>query len=582
MDKLVSRSEMADAVKLNSLNPLVGILFRLSGMEKVNEFYARLGELKGSDFIEACLSELGVSFEIDPADLDNIPANGAFVAVSNHPFGAIDGLSLLNIFQRERPDFKVLGNVLLGEIKQLEESIIGVNPFDDQSELGTNYGSIRQVIDHVHAGNAIGIFPAGEVSALKRDLKTITDAKWNSQAIKLIKNLNVPVLPIHFEGQNSTVFQLLGVIHPSLRTLRLPAELLNKKGKVFKIRIGKPIAPTELKGFQDASHLGRYLRAKTYSLGNSLEVKREHFFAFDFPKKPAEVVPARRPEVLERELSDLSDSLLFEEKQFQCYLAKSFQIPNVLKELARARELTFRSVGEGTNKSMDIDAFDYYYQHLILWDKSKSKLVGAYRVGKGRDIMRRYGHKGFYTNSLFKMKADFREILPQSIELGRSFIVADYQKGRLPLFLLWKGILTVALKDPNLKYIFGPVTISGSYQTLSKGLIIEFIKQNYFHERYAQSVKPRKPFIINSEVVDHQALLNATSNDLKKLDKLIQDIEPSSFKIPVLLKKYLKQNAKILAFNLDPKFNNALDGLMLLDLTDLPEQTKVNLRDHIK
>lgn len=581
MEKLVSRDAMADAMKLNSQNPLVGILFRLSGIEKVNEFYSHHNNLEGSQFIEACLSELGISFEVDERDLKRIPKEGAFVTISNHPFGAIDGLSLLNIIQRIRPDFKVLGNVLLGDIKQLHESIIGVNPFDDQDELGTNYSSIRDVIDHVHNGNPIGVFPAGEVSAMKRDLKTITDATWNPQAIKLIKNLNVPVVPFYFEGQNSTLFQLLGVIHPSLRTLRLPAELMNKKGKVFKIRIGNPISSNDLKGFVDAAHLGRFLRAKTYAMGTSLEVERESFFSFDFPKKAVEIIPPRRPEVLKRELDEIPEALLFEQQKYQCYLAKSYQIPNLLKELARLREVTFRAVGEGTNKSMDLDSYDYYYNHLILWDKVNRKIVGAYRIGMGDEIMRRYGHKGFYTNSLFKMKAEFRAILPQAIELGRSFVALDYQKQRLPLFLLWKGILTVAVKEPKYRYFLGPVTISGNYKGTSKTLMIEFIRQNYFHKELTQFVRPRKEFIVNNELFDHEALVNATEKDLKKLDKLIEEIEPSSFKLPVLLKKYLHQNAKILGFNLDPKFNNALDGLMLLDKFDLPEHTIENLQKEL-
>ncbi len=242
------------------------------------------------------------------------------------------------------------------------------------------------------------------------------------------------------------------------------------------------------------------------------------------------------------------------------------------------REVTFRAVGEGTNKSIDLDEYDLYYDHLILWDREAQRIAGAYRIGNGTDIIARYGSKGLYTSSLFRMSVKMKPILSQCVELGRSFIVQDYQKHRLSLFLLWKGILFHLLANPRFRYIIGPVSISNSYQEVSKELIIQFIERNYFDRELAKFVEPKNAFRPKLKNIDTDALLEASSSDIKKMDKIIADIEPSSFTMPVLLKKYLQQNAKILAFNADPKFNNALDGLMLLDLQNLPADTVETLK----
>ncbi|MBI1265890.1 MAG: GNAT family N-acetyltransferase [Cryomorphaceae bacterium] len=578
MSKLVSRENMAEAVNLDSRNPLVGIMYRISGVEKVNRFYEQINHLKGESFIEGSLDLLDLQLEFDEEELKRIPEDKPFITISNHPFGAIDGISLISVVTKRRKDFRVMANFLLSRVEQMGEYFIGVNPFEEGQTNMSSFRGMKEALRHLSEGKPLGIFPAGEVSAFNRDLGTVTDSQWSTASLKLIKKAGVPVVPIYFDGKNSRLFHLLGVIHPSLRTLRLPAEFMNKKGKTMRLRIGKPIPPKDLDGFETLEQLGRFLRAKTYALGSSVEVKREYFGKLTFPKKPDDIIPPVPTELLEKDLSLLQGKILFEQAEFVCYIARSGEIPHLLREIGRLREITFRGVGEGTNKSMDIDEYDFYYEHLILWDRKEKALAGAYRIGKGHEIMRKYGSKGFYTHSLFRMSAQMNPILDQSIELGRSFIVESYQRHRLPLFMLWKGILMVLISEPHHRYVIGPVTISGSYQEISKGLIMEFVKRYYFDQELSQYVTPRKAYTVKIGNVDSEALLSATDNDLKKLDKIISDIEPSSFTMPVLLKKYLHQNAKILGFNVDPKFNNALDGMMLLDLHNLPQETIDNLQ----
>ncbi len=579
MDRLVSKEQLAKAARLKSNNPLVGILYRFSGIDKVNRFYDQIYHLRDFEFIEHVFELLELPIEVDPEELKRLPAEGAFITVSNHPFGALDGMALLNTVSKERKDFKVMANFLLQRIEQLSTFFFAVNPFGDEAVATSSFRGMKDALNHLRDGHPLGIFPAGEVSAYHKDLRTITDGPWSAQSIKLIRKAEVPVVPIYFDGKNSRLFHLLGVIHPALRTLRLPAEMMNKKGKKLRMRIGKPIPPKDIASFEDIDQLSRFLRAKTYALGTPLDVRKEYFFQRQFPKKAKPIVEAISNESLLEDIRALPEKChLFDHQNIACYVGTARELPHVLKEIGRLRELTFRAVGEGTNNSTDIDEYDLYYQHLFLWDTEKHAVIGAYRIGLGGEIIRRYGSRGFYTSSLFRMSGEMNDILSQSIELGRSFITAEYQKQRMPLFLLWKGILAVLITSPEYRYVIGPVTISGSYQEISKGLIMEFVKRHYYDHELAAFVKPRTPYKTKVGQVDQDALLNATENDLKKLDKIISEIEPSSFTIPVLLKKYLHQNARILGFNLDPKFNNALDGLMLLDLHNLPAETVENLQ----
>jgi putative hemolysin len=287
------------------------------------------------------------------------------------------------------------------------------------------------------------------------------------------------------------------------------------------------------------------------------------------------------PKLIQSEVeSAINEYLLFRSKNYCVICAPSVEIPNVMTEIGRLREITFREVGEGTNRKIDIDEFDLYYNQLFIWDEELNAIAGAYRVGKGKEIIERYGKKGFYIQSLFKIDSGFNPILEQSIELGRSFITKDYQRKPLPLFLLWKGILYFLIKNPEYRYLIGPVSISSRFSNFSKGLIINFMKTNYYDNEFARFITPRNTFKVNVSLDDTDVIFEK-SNDFKKLDKFIQGNELDDFRIPVLLKKYIKLNGKIIGFNVDPKFNNALDGLLILDLFEVPIETITSLSKEI-
>lgn len=558
-------------------DPRIALLAEMSGLNRLERFYNEIEQRPGEDFIAALFKHLELGIEVDNDDLAQVPKEGGVVFVANHPYGAIDGLALIDVLKRARPDVKVMANFMLQQIEPLRDRFIGVNPFEELRSRSSFQG-MRQAMEHLAQGGALGIFPAGEVSSYRTELNAVADPRWKTPVIKLIRNAGVAVVPVWFDGANSFIFQMLGMIHPNLRTMVLPGEMLRMRGKRVRMRIGKPIGPKELAAFGSIEQLSRYLRAKTYALGSGVQVKREQFRPLRFPRRPKAIAGAQDPRDISRELATITDLKLSSQAEFDLYLAPSERIPHIIREIGRQREITFRAVGEGTNKPVDLDEFDLYYDHLFLWDREQNKLAGAYRIGDGARIMERYGKRGFYTHTLFRMDRRMSRILRQSFELGRSFVPQEYQKHRLPLFLLWRGLLIHVLHHPTHRYLIGPVSISGSYSPFSRALMIAFLRQHHFDEQLARYVHPRNRFIAQPDKTDGGALLEASGEDMKKLDRIIGDIEPEGSVVPVLLKKYLQLNARIVGFNSDPKFNDALDGFVVLDLTQVPTKVTEDLK----
>lgn len=281
---------------------------------------------------------------------------------------------------------------------------------------------------------------------------------------------------------------------------------------------------------------------------------------------------------LKEEVGNLhADHHVLAQGDFDLYLAPSSEMPTVMQEIGRLREITFRAVGEGTGQPSDLDQFDSYYWQLFIWDREAGRIAGGYRMGEGDKILSDKGIPGFYIASLFEIADPFSAVLGQAVELGRSFVIPEYQKKRLPLFLLWKGILFFLLQNPRYRYLIGPVSVSKFYSDVSKSLIIGFVRKHYFDDEHARYITPRQPFAF---AVDERKIAERldTLKDLEALEDLIETIEPNHISLPVLLKQYIRQNARFIGFNLDPNFNDALDGLMLLDLMNVRQETVENLK----
>ncbi|MEL6696268.1 MAG: GNAT family N-acyltransferase [Bacteroidota bacterium] len=581
MKELVSKAEFVRATQLEryGMAGVAGPLMRLTGLFKFNKLYQEIQEKEGLEFIDAFMERMDIEVEWEGKGLQKIPKEGPFITISNHPFGTWDGLILLKHLAKDCPHFKVMANRLVQQVEPIKDYFIWVNPMEAQGSA-INVAGMKHALEHLKAGHPLGLFPAGEVSTFQPKSLTVSDRAWQRPAVKLIQKAGVPVIPIYFSGANSPLFHLMGMIHPLFRTAQIPRESLKMAHSKVRVRVGSPISVRDIKQIDGVDRLGRYLRARTYSIGSNLEVGT--FFGSRSRNKPTQkeqpIVDPRPQHLILKEIEALGEEhKLTSQAEFDIYVAAAQQIPNLLQEIGRSREVTFRSVGEGTGQSKDLDEFDLYYLHLIMWDRENKKIVGAYRMGQGDLIIKKYGKQGFYTSSLFHMKDDLVPVLRQSVELGRSFIMEEYQRKRLPLFLLWRGIYTFLKGQPQYRYLIGPVSISNDYTDVAKSLMVAMIERYFFDPELSQYIQPRKQFRPKIRKIDLNDLLDGVGDNLKQIDRLIEEIEPSHFRLPVLLKKYIRQNARIIGFNVDPLFNDALDGFMVMDLTELPEATEENM-----
>ena len=452
-----------------------------------------------------------------------------------------------------------------------------VNPFEGHKDVKSSVSGFKNALQHLKDGHPLGVFPAGEVSTYKEG-KLVVDKPWEEAALKLIRKAEVPVVPIYFHARNRRLFYRLAKISDVFRTAKLPSELTTQSRRPIKVRIGQPISVAAQKQEESLEDFAALLRRKTYLLANVFEKERlidKVPTSIKIPKAPKKIASAVRTEVLEGEIKILreKEARLLQSKDYEVFLAQEKDMPFLLKEIGRQREITFRAIGEGTNNAIDLDAFDSYYHHLFLWDNKEKSVVGAYRMGLGKDIFKSFGIDGFYLQDLFRFEPELYGMMEQSIEMGRAYIISEYQQKPMPLFLLWKGIVHTTLRFPQHKYLIGGVSISNQFSNFSKSLMIEFMKSNYWDPYVAQYIRPKKEFKVQLKDADKEFIFDETQADLNKFDRLIDEVEPGSLRLPVLIKKYIKQNAKVVAFNVDPLFNNSVDGLMYIKIADLPEST---------
>jgi putative hemolysin len=578
---LVTAKEVAKTInadKYGVLGTFFGwMLMKVLKISTLNKVYNRNRHLKDVGFLNGILDDLQIKFEIPEKDFKRIPKEGAYITISNHPLGGIDGVLLLKLMLEREPNFKIIANFLLHRIRPLKKYIMPVNPFENHKGAQSSVVGIKETFRHLSDGKPLGMFPAGEVSTYK-DGKLMVDKPWEEGAIKVIRKAQVPVVPIYFHAKNSRLFYLLSKISGTLRTAKLPSEVFSQKNRIIKVRIGKPISVEEQNEHKSLADYSDFLRRKTYMLANPYEKESKKLINTTNiipPKSPKTIVIAANQEKMNEEIIALRDSdcRLMQSKNYEVFFANASKIPNLLHEIGRLREITFREVGEGTNESIDLDTFDSYYHHLFLWDEDAKKVAGAYRMGLGAEIFPKYGMNGFYLNDLFRFEPELNDMMSKSIEMGRAFIIKEYQQKPMPLFLLWKGIIHTTLRHPEHKFLFGGVSISNQFSGFSKSLMIEFMKSNFYDPYIAQYVHPKKAYKVKLKDADKDFIFDEAESDLNKFDKIIDELEPGDLRLPVLIKKYIKQNARVVAFNVDPLFNNSVDGLMYIRIADIPEST---------
>ena len=502
-------------------------------------------------FTSRALTALDVSTVVDGTR--HIPATGPLVVVANHPFGALDGLVMLDVFGRVRPDVKLLGNQWLSGLPELRDRLLRVDVFGGRAAAHRNGLAVRAALHWLARGGCVALFPAGEVAHTVAPDGRVVDSPWRATAGELAVRAGAAVLPLYFEGANSPLFRAAGRIHPLLRTALLPHELLAKRGTRVSVRVGAPTAARDLATRGDARARTAHLRAAVDAL--SLPA---------LPALPAPVAARGDQNRLASDIAALGEPLL-ESGSYQVFCATAPELPAVLDEIGRLREIAFRAAGEGTGRARDLDAFDQTYRHLFVWDRQSHEVAGAYRLGATDEILAASGPAGLYTRTLFDYGDALLAQLGPALELGRSFVAPSYQRDFSPLLLLWKGISRFVARSPRYRRLFGVVSISDSYESISRQLMVKFLQTTRFDADLGRLVRAKNP----PAPARTGLVASATVERLADVSALIRRLEPDGKDMPVLLRQYLKLNARLLGFSIDPAFGNVLDGLVVVDLDDV-------------
>ncbi len=519
--------------------------------------------------LDTALRKKNVQIEADAHDLKNLAVKVPTLFIVNQALDDVDELVLIRLLDGSTIPFKVIERGSLSE-PSLVPYFLHLNYNLLQWE---DY--VRELFKELVKAKTNGYSLCLILHFTDRTLDSPVRDQFMNRLMRAVMRAEIPVVPVRLKAP------FPGFVRPSIGG-RIVQWVRGEPYKIT-VRVGNQISVEEQQKFDKPKDFKRFIQSKIYSLGSGLEVKP--FYLRNFFKLSEQEEQLAEPidnQLIVDEIGHLKfQSLIASQGEYDIFVAEAKDIPQTLQEIGRLRELTFRVVGEGTGKARDLDEYDLYYRQLILWDREAKQIAGGYRMGVGDEIFERYGAAGFYISSLFKIKEGFHPYMKKSVELGRSFIVPDHQRKRLPLFLLWKGILYFLLKNPRFSYLYGPVSISKYYSNLSRGVIVAYIKKHFYNNELAEFLKPRKPFKVKVDKVDIEMLAENLDDQLQSLDSLIEDIEPEHFRLPVLVRQYLKLNARFISFNVDPNFSDVLDGFIILDLNDVPIAMIESLRKEV-
>lgn len=527
--------------------------------DSINEFLTQNEHLKGLEFVDAVLDYFDFDYTVASTDLQNIPSTGKVVIIANHPLGGLDALCLLRLISQVRKDVKIVANDFLIGFEALNSLLIPI----DNYKIRQSKNDIKKIYEALNNEEAVIIFPAGEVS--RASSKGIKDPIWSKGFLNFAQNTSSPILPIFLDAKNSKTFYTISMINKTFSTLLLSNEMFNKKSKRINIKIGQIIPNENIvpKGL-DKKYIINLYKKHLYSLKKAKKSFFQTQCAIALPQKSVDILYELKRSELIGETSDGKKIYLYD------YTDDSI----VLKELGRLRELSFRKVGEGVNKKRDTDKYDIYYQHIILWDENDLEIVGSYRIGNGSFINNNIGIKGFYSNTLFKYHKSFNTYLENSIELGRSFVQPKYW-GTRALDYLWYGIGAYLKTKPEIKYMFGPVSISGTFPSAAKDLMI-FYYSHYFSND-TEMIEPKIPYQYSSHIQDLKEMFNL--DDRKKDFKILKStLNNIGVTVPTLFKQYSdiceEGGVKFLGFNVDPDFSDCVDGFILVSVDKVKQSAR--------
>lgn len=538
---------------------------RALALTTLDDLYAGLRTVEDPvAFAQAALAALGVTIDVDSDDVARIPLSGPTLVCANHPYGAIEGLILLATVGALRSDVRVLANRWLAQIEPLRPALLSVDVFDGDGSTRENARAFRSSLEHLRRGGTLIVFPAGAVSRLAVRDRQVRDGAWSSSVVRMSARADARIVPAWFTGRNSALFQVAGLVHPNVSTALLPRELLKKRGASIRLALGTPIAPGELAGLEDDACRVDYVRLRAAVLAEREppqartpvgDVRTGRRADRPDPSRIAAEVRALPPE-----------RTLARSSELDAFVARRHEIPTTLFEVGRQREIAFRAAGEGTGNEYDVDEFDDTYHHLVLWDRTQQRVAGAYRLGATDEILPLAGPKGLYTTSLFDWDDGAHARLGTALELGRSFVVGEYQRTTGALSTLWRGIGAFVARNPRYTRLFGPVSISSRYGALAQQLIAQHLQCAHACDDLIGRVHPKNPLVTRRvDGLEGRRLVRALGASVD-IDALVSDLHGERCGLPVLLREYLRLGGKVVATSVDADFQDALDALVVLDL----------------
>jgi putative hemolysin len=548
--------------------PTVSFLKKVIYQDQVNDFLVKNKALEGFEFIDAVFDYFNFSYSVSSRDRANIPAEGRLIVIANHPIGSLDGLALLKLVGEVRGDVKIIANELLMNFTNLHSLFIPVDNMGNGSALR----SYKAAIAALERDEAVIIFPAGEVS--RAHPTGVKDTRWRPGFLHFARKTSAPILPIHVGAKNSLLFYGASMLFKPLGTALLAHEMFNKRSHTIQFSVGETIPSQQLTSplVKDKALVKR-LKKHVYRIGKKGNPIFETVRTISHPEDR---------QALQEELKNAQ--LLGETRDAnRIYLFDAFPNSAVMREIGRLREVTFRKVGEGTGSKRDLDDFDQHYRHLVLWDRENLEIAGAYRLGEGRKILETLGEKGFYTNTLFNYKPELKPYLTQGIELGRSFVNSHYW-GKASLDYLWQGIGAYLQHHPEIRYLFGPVSMSANYPRELMDALVYFY-QCYHASEIVLVTAPHPYELSHPRIVELAAQFEGCDRE-KAFDVLQALFVERGFKVPILFKQYaaLYEDGgfQALAFSIDPDFGDCLDGLCIADLHTLKPSWRKRYIGHSK
>ena len=529
---------------------------------QINEFLQKNKHLGSFEFIDEALEYLNFNFLVSDKDIQNIPSSGRLVVIANHPLGSLDALALIKLISNVRKDIKVVANDFLEVISPIKSLLININNFKSRQKKE----AIAKVYAALDAEEVVIIFPSGEVS--RASASGIKDKVWHKGFLKFAKKSNAPILPVFIGGKNSKTFYSVSAINKKLATLLLAHEMFKQKDKSIKIIVGELIPNENIlpKGIQQDKIIKLY-KKHLYALKEN----QSYFITQKAIAHPEDRRSIKKELKFSQLLGETKDG-----KKIYLY-SSSNNNSIIINEIGRLREISFRKVGEGLNKKRDIDKYDRYYKHIILWDNEDLEIVGAYRIAECAQIVQKFGINALYTTTLFNYNEKFMHYLPESIELGRSFVQPKYWGSRA-LDYLWYGIGAYLRNNPQIKYMYGPVSLSERYSKVAKDMILYFYDKNFKDEHNLVEAKIPYNFKTDEMLIKnlHEELNSKQyKENFKTLKKALSSINAN---VPTLYKQYAdlceEGGIKFCAYNIDHDFSSCIDSFIVVDIAKIKNSQK--------